>query len=107
MPGGDRTGPRGLGPMTGRRMGYCMGYYPTPRFMRPRFGRGFGSGFGRGFSRGQGFRRRFFRNFDYNPYYDEPITKQEEQEMLKQEATGLEAELRRTKERLKTLESKE
>ncbi|MFX1311867.1 MAG: DUF5320 domain-containing protein, partial [Promethearchaeota archaeon] len=22
MPGGDRTGPRGLGPMTGRALGY-------------------------------------------------------------------------------------
>ncbi|MCK4238634.1 MAG: DUF5320 domain-containing protein, partial [Candidatus Lokiarchaeota archaeon] len=26
MPGGDRTGPGGLGPMTGRALGYCAGY---------------------------------------------------------------------------------
>jgi hypothetical protein len=26
MPGGDRTGPRGYGEMTGRRAGYCAGY---------------------------------------------------------------------------------
>ncbi len=25
MPGGDRTGPQGNGPMTGRGGGYCMG----------------------------------------------------------------------------------
>lgn len=25
MPGGDRTGPEGGGPMTGRREGYCTG----------------------------------------------------------------------------------
>lgn len=25
MPGGDGTGPAGLGPMTGRGMGYCAG----------------------------------------------------------------------------------
>lgn len=25
MPGGDRTGPRGMGPMTGRGAGYCSG----------------------------------------------------------------------------------
>ena len=25
MPGGDRTGPAGMGPMTGRRAGYCAG----------------------------------------------------------------------------------
>jgi hypothetical protein len=41
MPRGDGTGPRGLGPMTGRAAGYCAGY-PTPGFMNPygaRFGR--------------------------------------------------------------------
>jgi hypothetical protein len=26
MPGGDRTGPRGMGPMTGKGAGYCTGY---------------------------------------------------------------------------------
>ncbi|UCH14781.1 MAG: DUF5320 domain-containing protein [Bacteroidales bacterium] len=26
MPGGDKTGPDGQGPMTGRKMGYCAGY---------------------------------------------------------------------------------
>ncbi|MDH7481997.1 MAG: DUF5320 domain-containing protein [Armatimonadota bacterium] len=26
MPKGDGTGPLGLGPMTGRRVGYCAGY---------------------------------------------------------------------------------
>jgi len=26
MPGGDRTGPMGMGPMTGRAAGYCGGY---------------------------------------------------------------------------------
>jgi len=25
MPGGDRTGPQGMGPMTGRGLGYCGG----------------------------------------------------------------------------------
>ncbi len=25
MPGGDKTGPLGMGPMTGRAMGYCSG----------------------------------------------------------------------------------
>jgi len=34
MPGGDRTGPMGLGPMTGRAAGYCAGY-PVPGFMNP------------------------------------------------------------------------
>lgn len=41
MPWGDGTGPLGLGPMTGRGMGYCTGY-PVPGFMNPGFGRGRG-----------------------------------------------------------------
>ncbi|MGB9888435.1 MAG: DUF5320 domain-containing protein [Anaerolineae bacterium] len=35
MPAGDRTGPMGMGPMTGRRAGYCAGY------ANPGPGRGF------------------------------------------------------------------
>lgn len=30
MPGFNGTGPRGLGPMTGGRRGFCTGYSPTP-----------------------------------------------------------------------------
>jgi hypothetical protein len=58
MPAGDRTGPGGLGPMTGRGMGYCAGF-PGPGFMSPGPGMGFGRGvgFGRGFGRGFGFGR--------------------------------------------------
>ena len=53
MPGGDRTGPVGLGPMTGRAGGSCAGY-PVPGFMNPTPLRGFG-GRGRGFGgRGRG-----------------------------------------------------
>jgi hypothetical protein len=56
MPGGDRTGPAGLGPMTGRAAGYCAGY-PVPGFMNPTGGRGFWGG-GRGGGRGGGWGRR-------------------------------------------------
>lgn len=41
MPGGDRTGPAGAGPMTGRGMGFCTGSTNAG------FGRGCGRGFGR------------------------------------------------------------
>lgn len=47
MPGGDRTGPAGMGPMTGRAAGYCAGY-PVPGFANPVPGRGLGWGWGRG-----------------------------------------------------------
>jgi len=48
MPGGDGTGPQGLGSMTGRAAGYCAGY-TSPGFANPVPGRGFGMGFGGGF----------------------------------------------------------
>ena len=38
MPGGDRTGPAGMGPMTGRAAGFCAGY-PVPGYMNPAGGR--------------------------------------------------------------------
>ncbi len=54
MPGGDGTGPNGMGPMTGRGLGYCAGY-DTPGFTRGvGMGRGYGRGFGRGRGRGRG-----------------------------------------------------
>ena len=56
MPGGDGTGPAGLGPMTGRAAGYCAGY-SVPGFMNPIPGRGFW-GWGRG--RGWGWRNWFY-----------------------------------------------
>jgi len=81
MPGGDRTGPMGFGPMTGRAMGYCAGFsapgftYPGPGLGYGRgfgFGRGmgFGRGFGRGlgFGRGRGWRRAGFGQFLGYPY---------------------------------------
>ena len=52
MPGLDRTGPQGDGPMTGRGMGRCN---PDNRDSDDQGrGRGFGRGFGRGNRRGQG-----------------------------------------------------
>jgi hypothetical protein len=75
MPAGDRTGPWGLGPRTGRGLGYCSGYQ-APGFMFPGpglgFGRGFGfrGGFGRGMGlgRGRGFWRPGFGRFRGYPY---------------------------------------
>jgi len=69
MPGFDRTGPMGLGPMTGRAAGFCAGLgapgsanarpgYPHYAYgyrhvgpVRPGWGYGFGRGFGRGWRR--------------------------------------------------------
>ncbi len=63
MPGGDRTGPRGEGPMTGRAAGYCGGY-ASPGYMSSGAGysgrwpgRG-GMRGGRGIGGGRGMRHR-------------------------------------------------
>ncbi len=53
MPGGDGTGPGGMGPMTGRAAGYCAGYN-VPGYANSVGGRGFG--FGGGFGGGRGRR---------------------------------------------------
>jgi len=56
MPGGDRTGPAGMGPMTGRRAGFCAGFN-VPGFAN----RGFGLfGRGRGGGGGRGRRNMFY-----------------------------------------------
>jgi len=58
MPRGDRTGPTGMGPMTGRAAGYCAGY-GAPGFTNPvPGGSGWGLGRGGGFGRGGGRGRR-------------------------------------------------
>jgi len=98
MPRGDKTGPAGQGPMTGRGMGYCGGYN-TPGFMNPGFGRGGGRGLGRGF----GWRR--FWGYPYGAYpYQPQITKKEEKEMLEDEVADLEKELKEVRARLNQLE---
>lgn len=59
MPGGDGTGPSGMGSMTGRAAGYCAGY-SAPGYMNPVGGQGYG-GFGRGRGGGGwGRRNRFY-----------------------------------------------
>ena len=57
MPGGDETGPAGMGPMTGRAAGYCAGY-PVAGYMNPVGGRGYW-GWGRG-GGGWGHRNGFY-----------------------------------------------
>ncbi len=61
MPRGNRTGPWGMGPRTGRGLGYCAGY-PSPGYTKgPGMGLGRSYGWGRGW-RGVGWSqgRRFY-----------------------------------------------
>jgi hypothetical protein len=114
MPGGDRTGPEGRGPVTGRGLGYCTGYN-NPGFTKgvPRGGRGYGRGWGRGFGRGFGRGRGFYhRDYYQEPYYEPaPIqrapyqqpTRDEEKAYLEDMIKNLEQEIKSMKDRLQEL----
>ena len=111
MPGGDRTGPLGLGPRTGRAAGYCSGH-PIPGYMNPgpTFGRGFGRGLGRGFGRGFWGRGRGFWGRGYrDPYYwpqpnicPQP-SKDEEKAYLEEMIKDLEEEMKYMRNRIQEL----
>lgn len=92
MPMFDGAGPRGQGPMTGRGLGPC--------------GRGYGRGFGRGFGYGRGRGYGYGPRFGYAPsygYQNRMVTKEEEANMLQDEADELTKELKAIKERIADL----
>lgn len=118
MPGGDRTGPRGMGPMTGRAAGFCAGY-SMPGYANPMQGRGMGMGrgmgWGRGMGRGMGYGFRGGRGGGWSaPAYgyrtpvaepfDAPPTRQQEIEELRNQARYFENALSEIKNRLSELE---
>ncbi|MGB4146644.1 MAG: DUF5320 domain-containing protein [Acetomicrobium sp.] len=126
MPRGDRTGPAGMGAMTGRAAGYCAGY-PVPGYMNPYWCRGAGfrgglrRGWGAGFGRGRGWRRMYYANGlpgwarAYYPYYhgwmapypeeipQDVAAAEEETAFLKQQAELLKSELKAIEKRLEEL----
>ena len=100
MPGGDGTGPAGLGPKTGRAAGYCAGY-PAPGCAHPGPGRGFGRGLNR--------RRAMWGAPYYNwgPYQPAPAlpTKQQELDMLKSQARSIQQAADEVEQRISELSS--
>ena len=74
MPRGDKTGPNGQGPMTGRGLGVC------------------GGGMRRGFmcGRGFGFRGRLTKT-------EEAAVLKEEEQILKEELKGVQEEIKNMK----------
>ena len=102
MPQGDRTGPNGQGPMTGRGAGYCAGF-AAPGFMNA----GFGRGFGRGMGRGRGFGRRFMTMPQPQIIPQEvELTAPEEKKILEADLTDLKTEIKEIEKRLKELSTK-
>jgi len=114
MPWGDRTGPMGYGPRSGRAAGYCAGYQ-VPGHANPAPGRGFGMGFGggRGLGRGWG---RWARWGGYPPYLDQPYDPVErftspnpkiERAVLEEELELLQDRVARLKQRLEQMSEPE
>ncbi|MCD4766940.1 MAG: DUF5320 domain-containing protein [Methanosarcinales archaeon] len=105
MPGGDGTGPQGLGPRTGRAAGYCA-RYPDPGYMNPIQGRGFYRGGGRGrrnlyYATGlTGWQRGAY---SYPPPVVQAITKEQETAELTNEAEYLENELKEIRKRIQEI----
>ena len=110
MPAGDGTGPMGMGPMTGRAAGFCAGY-DAPGYANAVPGWGLGWGPGRGFrgrgwgGGGRGWRHWYYATglpgwarFGYAPAWGMPpyaaygapyaptMTREQEIEMLKDQA---------------------
>ena len=116
MPAGDGTGPMGAGPMTGWGMGYCSGYDapgwanwgPGRRFAGRggrRTGAGRWSGYGAGRGGGHRWRHWYYATGlprwarwgpppveAYGPAYAAP-SRQDEVEMLRNEAEWLKEQL--------------
>jgi len=125
MPGGDGTGPAGMGPMTGRAAGYCAGY-SVPGYMNPVGGRGYGA-FGWGRGGGWGRRNRFYATgltgwqrtglggpaYGAPPAYSTPyaapfgptVTKEQELDALKGQAEYFEDALEGIKKRIEELQA--
>ncbi len=126
MPGGDRTGPMGAGPMTGRGMGYCAGF-GVPGFWN-RLGLIGRLGRGGWFGRARGGGRRW-RNWLYAtgltgwqraamgwPAWSTPVepippvspagvTREQELEILNRQAEHLTAALQELRSRIDQLQS--
>jgi hypothetical protein len=113
MPRGDRTGPMGMGAMTGRAAGYCAGF-GFPGYANPALGQGFGMRFGGG----RGWRKMFYATgqpgwMRFGSYpaisgYPTPYQKPDpemEKRALKNQADALQSELDLVKKRLSEIET--
>ena len=120
MPRGNRTGPTGEGPMTGRQAGYCAGY-DMPGYANPAPRRGADRGRGRGGRGRRGWRHWFqatglpgWQRFGYAPNWEAPppsayasqMTEEQEAEHLRTQAEWLGEQLDAINQRLADIEKK-
>ena len=106
MPRGDRTGPMGMGPMTGRGSGYCNGF-AAPGYANPAQ---FAGGFGCGLGRGRGHRNMFratgmpgWARYGYPVSAGPSEASFDEKTLLTTQAEFLENQLQQVKKRLSGL----
>lgn len=117
MPGGDGTGPMGMGPMTGRGAGFCAGYN-APGFTNPVFGRGYAGMGGGVWGRGRGRRNWYYQTglpgwqrasmgmpaFGQAYPYAPEMSPQQEMDLLKNQAEALKQQLADIQGRMEALE---
>ncbi|MGM0375740.1 MAG: DUF5320 domain-containing protein [Bacteroidota bacterium] len=108
MPGGDKNGPMGQGPMTGRSLGFCGGY-DAPGYTKG-YGQvaGRGAGFGRGRMQGRGKGMGPGRGigpgrFNRPGWMPGAMSKEDETRMLKGRAENLKGSLKNIEDRLNDL----
>ncbi len=97
MPARNGTGPQGVGPLTGRGMGFCVDKNTANSPGGQFFNGGFGQGRGRGLGRGFGFRAQ-------QAWNNTPISNNKE--MLQQQAVLLEQELQSVKKQIEDFKEK-
>ena len=116
MPGGDRSGPMGQGPVTGRGLGFCTGYESAGFTKGAGYGSGRRFGMGRGMRYGRGGGGRGLGRlgaYGFSPwgmpgYPQTPsMTKEDEIRLLKSHAEELGRSQRDIEKRLKELEKED
>lgn len=98
MPGLNGTGPRGLGPLTGRGMGVCGTNGATNAY-----GYGRGLGYGRGFGCGRGFRGYGYNN-NFTQNSQIPMNAENEKSLLQNQEEFLKSQLASIQKRLDEIE---
>jgi hypothetical protein len=121
MPGGDRTGPRGLGPMTGRATGYCAGF-AAPGYANPGSRAGFwcrrgGAGRGwrnqyyetglTGWQRGAGWQGQTFAEGQPTGYDRQAMSHDQKLEALRIQAEHMQTTLETILKQIEEIESRD
>lgn len=123
MPGGDRTGPGGMGPMTGRGAGYCAGYtvpgYGGSGMLAGYWCRGGNPAGGRGWrnwyhatgltgwQRAGGWQGQAYAAGQAPGFYGQAMSREQQLEALKNQAEYVEGTLADIKRQIETLEAQD